>query len=94
MIYNTEEILKNITSDKNDDYKVYWETERGDFITEDYLTGPEAIVMFTRLKMQCKVKYVELQYDPQEDEELEDRIILDSVEKREIDLFGHKIYLE
>ena len=84
MKYNIEKILKNMAKDKNDDYKVYWEDAKGDHITEEYLNGKDASEMYNVKRLDTKIKYVELQYDPVEDTELQDRIVLMNTQKHPI----------
>lgn len=93
MKYDIKSLIDNLKNDKNDDYKIYYEDEKGDHISPDYLTGKEVLEQFNKKKKDSHCKYAEIQYDPQEDEELEDRIVLIKTNKREVDLFGIKLYI-
>ena len=97
MKYNTDLILDQIRNDYNDDYLVYFETSDGYYFANDvdyFLTGKTALEYYKELCDDFKVKYVELLYDPAQDEELEDRIVLMSCEKKVFDIFGNKVYIE
>ena len=97
MKYNIDEILNKMSKDKNDDYIVYWEDANGNehYHEDYYLDGKTALKLFEAKRLDCKVRAVELLYNPQEDEELEDRIILRQIVKSVIDLgiMGMKVYV-
>ena len=93
--YDIKDILENIKKDYNDDYLVYFETKNdsGYANDEDYwLTGKTALEAYEDLCNDFKVKYVELQYDPAEDDDLENRIILATCDKKSFDIFEVTVY--
>ena len=95
MKYNVDEIIKKMPNDKNDDYIVYWEDSNGNanYHEDYYIDGKTALELFETKRLDGKVKAVELLYDPQEDEELEDRILLRQLVKSVIDFGFMKMYV-